>query len=57
MRKVAFTDSEDFFEDIMLTDVENNWNDSLGQPVPSIPSFETMIGELRTEIATLLSAK
>jgi len=54
VRDVSFGGPDDFFQTTMLAYVEKTWNQWLGPLVPSLPSFETVIGELRPQIATLL---
>jgi predicted nucleotidyltransferase component of viral defense system len=54
VRNVVFADSEDFFEDRMLAYVEKTWDQWLGPLVPGLPSFETVISELRPQVASLL---
>lgn len=55
VRKVSFTGPEDFFQDVMLTYVENTWDQWLGPLVPDLPSFEQVIGELRPQIESILA--
>ncbi len=56
VRNVDFTGPEDFFQEPMLSYVEKTWDQWLGPLVPGLSSFETVIGELRPQIATLVSA-
>ena len=56
VRDVVFTGSEDFFEGRMLAHVEKTWDQWLGPLVPDLPSFETVIGELRPQVAVLVPA-
>ena len=56
MRGVHFEGQEDFFHDRMLADVGRGWEHSLGPLVPQLPSFETVINELRPRVAALLSS-
>ncbi len=53
LRGVAFTSPDDFFQATMLAHVERTWEQWLGPLVPRLPSFETVIRELRPRIATL----
>jgi predicted nucleotidyltransferase component of viral defense system len=54
MRSVAFDGAEDFFQDLMLAHIEKTWDHWLGPLVPRLPAFETVIGELRPQIAELV---
>ena len=56
VRNVAFTGPEDFFQDRMLAYVEKTWDQWLGPLVPGLPTFQTVIGELRPQIAALVPA-
>lgn len=56
VRNVAFAGPEDFFRETMLAYVEKTWDQWLGRLVPELPSFETVIGELRPRVAALVSA-
>lgn len=56
VRDVDFTGPEDFFQETMLAYVEKTWNQWLGPLVPGLPSFETVIGELRPQVAALVPA-
>ena len=56
VRNVVFAGSEDFFEDRILVQVEETWDQWLGPLVPGLPSFETVLGELRPQVVALLSA-
>jgi predicted nucleotidyltransferase component of viral defense system len=55
-RDVRFEGAEDFFQNPMLSYVEATWEQWLGRLVPGLPSFETVIGELRPQIAELLGS-
>lgn len=55
LKNVSFTDEGDFFGENMLKYVEKTWDQWLGPLVPDLPSFQTVIGELRPEIAGLLA--
>jgi predicted nucleotidyltransferase component of viral defense system len=56
VRKVAFAGPEDFFQETMLAYIKKTWDQWLGPLVPGLPSFETVIGELRPQIASLVLA-
>ncbi len=51
VRDVDFTGPEDFFQESMLAYVEKTWDQWMGPLVPQLPSFETVIGELRPQVA------
>ena len=53
VRNVAFTGPDDFFRDSMLAYVKKTWDQWLGPLVPDLPSFETVIGQLRPQIMAL----
>lgn len=55
LRGVAFSGTEDFFNERILAYVEETWEQSLGFLVTGLPSFDTVTGELRPQIATVLS--
>lgn len=55
VRNVAFMGPEDFFQEAMLAYIEKTWDQWLGPLVPALPSFKTVIGELRPQIAALVS--
>jgi predicted nucleotidyltransferase component of viral defense system len=55
VRNVTFTGPEDFFQQAMLAYIEKTWDRWLGPLVPALPSFKTVIGELRPQIAALIS--
>ena len=57
LRKVSFTGPEDFFLHPMLGYVERTWKQWLGPLVPDLPAFATVIGELRFQIASLITEK
>jgi len=46
--------AEDFFQQRMLDYIEKTWDRSLGPLVPELPSFATVLNELRPQIASLL---
>ena len=54
VRKVRFTGADDFFEERMLSYVKKTWQQWLGPLVPDLPSFETVIGELRPQVEVLI---
>lgn len=56
VRNVAFAGPEDFFQDRMITYVEKTWDQWLGPLVPGLPAFQTVISELRPQVAALLPA-
>ena len=53
-RDVSFEGPGDFFEERMLSYVKATWEQWLGRLVPGLPSFETVIGELRSRITDLI---
>lgn len=55
IRGVSFRGPDDFFQEAMLAYVERTWDQWLGPLVPNLPSCETVIGELRPQIVTLLA--
>jgi len=55
VRHVDFEGPEDFFQEEMLVQIEKTWTQWLGPLVPGLPSFETVIGELRPQIESLIS--
>lgn len=54
VRNVAFTGPQDFFQERMLAYVEQTWYQWLGPLVPDLPTFQTVIGELRPQITQLV---
>jgi predicted nucleotidyltransferase component of viral defense system len=54
VRNVRFGPPADFFQSQMLSYVEKTWEQWLSPLVPQLPSFETVIGELRPQIEKLL---
>jgi predicted nucleotidyltransferase component of viral defense system len=50
LRSVAFSRPDDFFPDIVLGHVERTWEQWLGPLVAELPSFETVITELRPQL-------
>ena len=53
-RNVTFAGPEDFFQERMLTYVEKTWDQWLGPLVPRLPTFQTVIGELRPQVTSLV---
>jgi predicted nucleotidyltransferase component of viral defense system len=56
VRNVTFAGSEDFFQETVLANIEQTWDQWLGPLVPGLPSFETVMGELRPQIEALVPA-
>ncbi len=56
VRHVTFAGAEDFFQERMLAYVEKTWEQWLGPLVPQLPSYQTVIGELRPQIEALVAA-
>ena len=54
LRRVDFAGTEDFFDPRIIANVQLEWERSLGPLVPGLPSFETVVGELRPQVAALL---
>ena len=54
LRHVDFAGPEDFFHPRIVANVELEWERSLGPLVPALPAFETVIGELRSQVAALI---
>lgn len=54
LRNVDFANPEDFFDSRIVASVELEWERSLGSLVPGLPAFETVIGELRSQVADLI---
>lgn len=57
VRGVDFAGPEDFFQEAILAHVERTWTQWLGPLVPELPSFQTVVGELRPLIAALVPAR
>jgi len=57
VRNVAFAAPDEFFQERMLAYVEKTWHQWLGPLVPNLPSYKTVIEELRPQVATLLGSK
>ena len=49
-----FAGPEDFFDPRIVANVVLEWERSLGPLVPGLPAFETVIGELRSQVASLI---
>jgi len=56
VRNVRFEGPESFLQETMLTYVEKAWQQWLGPLVPELPPFETVVGELRPQIVSLISS-
>jgi len=56
LRNLSFEGPESFFQERMLAYVEKTWQQWLGPLVPELPTFETMIRELRPQIVSLISS-
>lgn len=56
VRNVRFEGPESFFQETMLAYVEKAWQQWLGPLVPELPPFETVVGELRPQIGSLISS-
>jgi hypothetical protein len=54
VRHVMFNGPEDFFQEAVLAYVEKTWDQWLGPLVPRLPTFKTVIGELRPQIVSLV---
>lgn len=50
IKNVAFKGPEDFFPETMLAHVEKTWEQWLGPLVPDLPTFQTVLKELRPQI-------
>ena len=55
IRGASFRGPGDFFQTAMLAYVERTWDQWLGPLVPNLPSYGTVIGELRPQIVALLA--
>lgn len=55
IRNVSFNDTNDFFENTMLSHIEKTWEQWLGPLVPDLPDFSIVINDLRPRIALLVS--
>jgi len=47
LRRVDFRGPDDFFDDVMPAYVERTWSQWLGNLVPEVPTFSTVIGQIR----------
>ena len=54
VRGVSFAGLDEFFHDRMFAFVEETWEQSLGPLVTDLPIFETVISELRPQMAQLV---
>ena len=54
LRNVDFEGPEDFFDRRIVDDVERGWEDSLGPLITDLPSFATVMDELRPQVEVLL---
>jgi len=54
VRNIAFKGPDDFFESSIVAYVAKTWGQWLGRLVPGLPSFETVMGELRPLVGALL---
>jgi len=57
VRHVDFQVADDFFKKNMLAYVESTWDQWLGNLVPQLPTFETVINQLHPQIVNLLKAE
>jgi len=56
VRNVGFDGPDDFFQERMLAHIEKTWEQWLGPLVPGLPAFQTVIRELRPQVAALVQA-
>ena len=56
VRDVSFAGPNDFFDERMLVNVEETWEQWLGPLVSDLPTFETVVGALRPRVAKLVPA-
>jgi len=56
VRGVTFESADDFFQKSMLSYVETTWEQWLGTLVPDLPSFQTVMKELRPRIEELITS-
>ena len=56
VRDVSFAGPNDFFDERMLVNVEETWEQWLGPLVSDLPTFETVVGALRPRVAELVPA-
>jgi len=57
VRDVSFEVADDFFKEKMLSYVERTWDQWLGNLVPQLPTFETVTGQLRSQIDIMLQGR
>ena len=57
VRQVIFTGPQSFFPEAMLAVVEKGWEQGLGFLVPGLPPFDTVMSELRPQVASLLAKR
>ena len=57
VRNVSFEGAVDFFQPMMLVYVEKTWSQWLGPLLPTLPSYATVISELRPQVEALLSSQ
>ena len=55
-RGVSFQIADDFFNKKMLAYVERTWEQWLGHLVPQLPTFESVTGQLRPQIVSMLKS-
>lgn len=55
-KQVYFTGADSFFNDKILVNVRQTWNQWLGPLVPRLPSYETVLAELRPKVTNLLNS-
>lgn len=55
VRNVIFYSPDDFFQETMLRYVERTWGQWLGPLVPNLPSFKTVMGDLRPQVEAIIS--
>jgi predicted nucleotidyltransferase component of viral defense system len=56
VRNVSFRSPNDFFDKTMINYVEKTWEHWLGPLVADLPDFQTVIGELRPQIESIVPA-
>ena len=55
VRGVSFAGAGDFFDERMLGNVGGTWEQWLGPLVPGLPSFETVLRQLRPQVELLIA--
>ena len=55
VRGVGFDRPDDFFQDRMISYVKETWNQWLEPLVPDLPAFDTVVGELRPQIESIVN--